>query len=65
MSELEMKQQVKAIFSQTINTLLNQGASFTMIEDALYPVLLQVKDGSTRELIDSLNKPEEEPSQEE
>ena len=71
-NQLEMRQQINGILSQTVANLINQGASFTMMEDALYKILLEVKDGAHREFIasittspENIERQEEEESQEE
>lgn len=59
MNQLEIRQQINEIFSQTVASLINQGASFTMLEDALYKILLEVKDGAQREFIASITTSQE------
>lgn len=59
MNQLEVRQQINEILAQTVASLINQGASFTMLEDALYKILLEVKDGAQREFIASITTSQE------
>lgn len=59
MNQLELRQQVNQLLSQTVSSLINQGVSFTMVEDALYKILSEVKDGAHREFLASVTAPVE------
>lgn len=60
MNQLELRLRVQNILTQNINSLINQGVSFTMLEDALYKILIEVKDGAQREFLASVTAPAEQ-----
>lgn len=57
MNELELRVRVNNTFEDVINSLVQQGVSFTMVEDALYKVLSNVKDKAYQELLISVSAP--------
>lgn len=57
MNELELRIRVQNTLEQTIDSMINQGVSFTMVEDALYKTLSNVKDKAYQELIISVSAP--------
>ncbi len=57
MNELELRIRVQNTLEQTVDSMINQGVSFTMVEDALYKALSNVKDKAYQELIISVSAP--------
>lgn len=57
MNELELRIRVQNTLESTINSLINQGVSFTMVEDALYKMLTNIKDKAYQELLISVSAP--------
>lgn len=57
MNELELRIRVQNTLEDMINSLVQQGVSFTMVEDALYKMLSNVKDKAYQELLISVSAP--------
>lgn len=57
MNELELRIRVQNTLEQTVDSMIKQGVSFTMVEDALYKTLSNVKDKAYQELIISVSAP--------
>lgn len=57
MNELELRFRVQSTLENTVGSLVNQGVSFTMVEDALYKTLSNVKDKAYQELLISVSAP--------
>lgn len=57
MNELELRIRVQNTLEDMINSLAQQGVSFTMVEDALYKILSNVKDKAYQELLISVSAP--------
>ena len=62
MNTYEMRLRVQNTVQQTVENILAQGVSATLVEDALYKALAGVKDLSQQEFIISISTP---PTQEE
>lgn len=67
MNELELRLRVQNTIESAVNSLAEQGVSFTMLEDALYKTLVNIKDKAYQEFIISVSIPaqEEQPREEE
>lgn len=56
MGQLELKKQLQSALTDFTNNALSQGVSFSMMEDALYKLLVEIKDGVQREFIMELQQ---------
>lgn len=57
MNELELRIRVQNTLQDTVDSMVQQGVPFTMVEDALYKVLSITKDRAYQELLYSLTAP--------